>query len=81
MTEQKKMTESVSISKLSEKHRFGGFDSEFPELDDNTVWLYQLTLEAFIERNAPGMAMRQKTMLAMLCAQARRANKEDSGAQ
>lgn len=73
-----KTTGSKSIlSEQSEAHEYYGADDEFPQLDDNDVWLYQLTLEAFIRRNSSGMASRQMTMLRTLCAQARRKNITD----
>lgn len=54
-------------------------ESEMPLLDDNDIWYYQLQLESFIRRNAPGMDGRFMGMLAAVCAQARRANKQDGG--
>ena len=73
-----KTTDSKSpLSEQSEAHRYSGADDDFPKLDDNDVWLYQLTLEAFIRRNSGGMGDRQMAMLRTLCAQARRANYTD----
>ena len=65
---QRKTMESALAS------RFDLLDSEMPHLDDNDVWFYQYRLEHFIDISTNAEAAgRYKTMVRVLCAQARRA--------
>lgn len=50
-------------------------DSEYPQLSDNDVWLYQLELQHHIRVSTAGAGSRYQAMLILLCAQARRCNK------
>lgn len=49
-------------------------DSEYTQLEDNDCWMYQMEIERFIERMAPGMGGKYRYMVQALAAQARRNN-------
>lgn len=75
---QRKTTGSIFPS----DEQVDGMDFEFPQLEDNDVWLYQVELERFIKRSCPdNMNGRYLAMLRTVCAQARRAipKEEDDG--